>query len=56
MLVMQLWMRDGEDVLTGTRNHNGIPVFVEKGDPTLLGDSVVSLGKMVMYHCKNVKK
>jgi len=49
-------MQDGEDVLTMTRNHNGIHVFVEKGDPTQLGDNVVSLGKMVMYHCKNVKK
>jgi len=51
MIVMQLWMQDGEDVLTGMRNHNGIPVFVEKGDPSLLGDTVVSQGKMVMYHC-----
>jgi len=49
-------MQAGEDVLTGTRNHNGILVFVEKWDPTPLGDSVVSLGKMVMYHCKNDKK
>jgi len=40
-----LWMQDGEDLLTGMRNYNGIPVFVEKGDPTPLGDSVVSLGK-----------
>ena len=48
-------MQDGEDNLTRPRNHNGIPVFVEKGDPTPLGDSVVSLGKMVMYHCKNDK-
>jgi len=31
MLVMQLWMQDGKDILTGTRNHNGIPEFVEKG-------------------------
>jgi len=44
-------MQDGEDVLTGTRNHNGILVFVEKGDPTPLGDSVVSLGKMVVHNC-----
>ena len=38
-------MQDGEDNLTRTRNHNGIPVFVKKGDPTPLGDSVVSLGE-----------
>jgi len=31
MLVMQLWMQDGEDILTGMRNPNGIPEFVEKG-------------------------
>ena len=31
MLVMQLWMQDGEVTLTGTRNHNGIPVFFEQG-------------------------
>jgi len=49
-------MQDSEDVLTETRNHNGILVFVEKRDPTPLGDSVVSLGKIVMYHCKNDKK
>jgi len=25
IFVMQLWMQDDEDVLTGTRNHNGTP-------------------------------
>jgi len=31
MLGMQLWMQDGEDISTGTRNHDGILEFVGKG-------------------------
>jgi len=50
MLVMQLWMQDGKDDLTGRRNHNGIPKFVEERDPTPLGDNVVSLGTMIVYY------
>jgi len=50
MLVMQSWIRDGKGDLTGMRN-NGIPKFVwGKRDPTLLGDSIVSLGKMIVYY------
>jgi len=44
-------MQDGKDILTETRNHNGIPKFVEKGTRIRLGDRVVSLGKMVVYYC-----
>jgi len=43
-------MQDDEDILTGMRNHDGIPEFVEKGDPTLLGDNVISLGKMAVFY------
>jgi len=37
MLGMQLWMQDGEDNSTGTRNHDGIPEFVQKGIRLRLG-------------------
>jgi hypothetical protein len=37
-------MQDGKDDLTGDRNKNGIPKFVEERDPTPLGN-VILLGK-----------
>jgi len=37
-------MQDNKYDLTGTKNNNGIPKFVEERAPTPLGDSVVSLG------------
>ena len=49
-------MQDDEDILTGTRNHDGIPEFVEKGDLTLLGDNVISLGKMVVFYCIGLER
>ena len=32
------------------RRNKGIPKFVEERDPTPLGDTVVSLGKMIAYY------
>jgi len=43
-------MLDDIDGLAGTRNNNGIPKLVEERDPTPLGDTVVSLGNMVVYY------
>jgi len=45
-------MQYGKEILTETRNHNGIPKFVEKGTQLCLGDSVVSLrenGGVLLY-------
>jgi len=51
MFVMQLWMQDGKDDLTGLRNNNGVPKFIwRKRDPTPLRGNVVSLGKMIVYY------
>jgi len=47
MLVMQVRVQDGKDALTGTRNNDGIPKFIEeKGSDSARGN-VVSLGKMI---------
>ena len=43
-------MQDDKDNLTGTRNNNGIPSFIEERDPTPLAGNVVSLGKMIVYY------
>jgi hypothetical protein len=43
-------MQDNKDDLTGMRNNNGVPKFVEEKDPTPLRGNVVSLGKMVVYY------
>jgi len=43
-------MQDDKGDLTGTRNHNGIPKFVEERDLTPLGGNIVSLGKMVVHY------
>jgi len=48
--MMQLCMQDDTDDLTGMRNNNGIPKFVEKRDLTPLGGNVVSQGKMIVYY------
>jgi len=32
------------------RRNKGIPIFVEEGDPTPLGDAVVSLGKIIVHY------
>jgi len=51
MLVMQLWMQDNKDDLTGLGNNNEMPKFIwRKRDPTPLGGNVVSLGKMIVYY------
>jgi len=50
MHVMKLPMQDDIDGLTGMRNSNGIPKLVEERDPTPLGDTVVSLGKMIVHY------
>jgi len=44
-------MQDSKDDLTGMRNNNGIPKFIEeKGSDSARGN-VVSLGKMIVYRC-----
>jgi hypothetical protein len=43
-------MQDDKDDLIETRNNRGIPKFVKERDPTPLGDTVVSLGKMIVHY------
>jgi len=43
-------MQDDKDDLTGTRNNNRIPSFIEERDPTPLAGNVVSLWKMIVYY------
>jgi len=43
-------MQDDKDDLTGMRKNNEIPKFVEERDPTPLGDTVGSLGKMIVHY------
>jgi len=43
-------MQNDKGDLTGDRNNNRIPNFVEERDPTQLGGNVVSLGKMIVYY------
>jgi len=43
-------MQDDKDDLTGDRNNNRIPKFVEERDLTPLRDIVVSLGKVIVYY------
>jgi len=43
-------MQDDKDDLTGKRKIKGCPNLQKKRDPTPLGDTVVPLGKMIVYY------
>jgi len=45
MHVMQIWMEDDADDLTGTRNNNMIPTFIEERAPTPLEGMQFHWGK-----------
>jgi len=56
MFMAQTRMQDDKGDLTGMRNNNRIPKFIEeKGSDSAWGN-VVSLGKMIVYYCIGLER